>query len=140
VEEAEIASMQFQLARARTATVKRIAHNRNSQPLGMGRVNSELMGSSGDGLKDNTGKSVFDADLLPSGNSELPMHGVVNLHRTVVDIEPEGKLKRTPLPRQFSLEKSDIPLLCLTAMELDRKIPVRSCGPRDYYQSGRIHV
>jgi hypothetical protein len=68
------------------------------------------------------------------------MHGVVNLHRAVVDIEPEGKLKRTPLPRQLSLEKSDIPLLRLTAMELDRKIPVRSCGPRDHYQSGRIHV
>jgi hypothetical protein len=106
----------------------------------MGRVSSELMGSSGERLEDNTGKSVFDADLLPSGNSELPMDGVVNLHRAVVDIEPEGKLKRAPVPRQFSLEKSDIPFLGLTAIELDRKIPVGSCGPRDHHQSGRIHV
>lgn len=140
MEESKITGVKLQLARPRSMAVERIANDWNSQTPGMRRVNSELMGTSGQGLEEHPGKAVLNADLFPSGNADFSVDGVVDLHGPIVDIKTKGEFKRPAFAFQFSLQQSDIMFLSLATMELNRNMAVGGGGPRDNYQARGIHI
>lgn len=140
MEESKITGVKLQLTRPRSMTVERVANDWNSQTPRMRRVNSELMGTSGQGLEEHAGKTVLNADLFPSSNSDFSVDGVVDLHGPIVDIKTKGEFKSPALSIQFPLQQSDITFLGLATMELNRNMAVGGGGPRDNHQARGIHI
>ena len=88
--ETKLGRMELELTGIFPRPVKRIPHDRNTQALGMRRMNPQLMSPSRDRSEGNSGPPIFDPDFLPMRNPDLSMNFIVNLDRTIIDIETEG--------------------------------------------------
>ncbi len=106
--EGEVGGVEFEFTEAGAASVEVVADNGNAEAFGVGRVDAELMGASGNGVEGDAGVIVFDADLLPLGGADLAMDFVVDLVWAIVDIETEREGDRSFVLGEDSVEESEV--------------------------------
>ena len=61
----------------------------------MCRVDSQLVRAASDWLELDPGDSIDSLDHFPNGGAHFPVFSIVNLVRSIVDIEPEREFDRT---------------------------------------------
>ncbi len=84
--------MELHLAGTGAISVEWIAEDGDSQSFFMGGVQSELVGSAGDGDELDACQTVLDADFTPMSNSHFAMQLIINLEGSVFYIESEWQL------------------------------------------------
>lgn len=89
--EGEVSGVEFELSRASAVPVEVVAYDGDAEAFGVGRMDAELVGASGNGVEGDAGVIVFNADLLPFGGADLAVDFVVDLIRAIADIEAERK-------------------------------------------------
>lgn len=87
----EITSVKLHFSWLIAISIKRIIYDRDAKALLVRRVHSELVRATCDGVKSDAGETILDPNFVPMGDPYFPMNVVVDLVRTILDIEPEGE-------------------------------------------------
>ena len=138
--EGEVGGVEFEFAEAGAASVEVVADNGNAEAFGVGRVDAELMGASGNGVEGDAGVIVFNADLLPLGGADLAVDFVVDLVWAIVDIETEREGNRSFVLGEDSVEESEIVFFDGAVLELDREMAMGLGGETEDHEAGSVHV
>ena len=123
--ETQLSSMEFELAGASPAPIERISHDGGTQPALMCRVNPELVRSTGNRHERDSRQALLHRNLLPVRSPDFAVNRVIDLMRTIFDIDSKRELDRPSLTPDFSVEQSDVPLPRLTPLKLHRESAMR---------------
>ena len=80
-----------QFSRQFSPAVEPVADNGHAQSQGMGGVQTQLMGASGEGYELHPAPFSFDAKEPPAADAHFPMHRVMDLIGPVVRVKAEGQ-------------------------------------------------
>ena len=120
--------------------VEVVADDGDAEAFGVGRVDAELVGASGNGVEGDAGVIVFDADLLPLGGADLAVDFVVDLVRAIVDIETEREGDRSFVLGEDSVEESEVVFFDGAILKLDREMAMGFGGETEDHEAGSVHV
>ena len=138
--EGEVGGVEFELTEASAVPIEVVPHNGNAEAFGVGRVDAELVGASGNGVEGDAGLIVFNADLLPLGGADLAVDFVVDLVWAIVDIETEREGNRSFVLGEDSVEESEIVFFDGAVLELDREMAMGFGGESEDHEAGGVHV
>lgn len=132
--------MKFKLARSCAGTVKPVSKDWNSQSVFRRGVDAELVGSSGNRNKLHSCFFIAGAQHLPMRDAGFSVNRIINLVRTVFDVEAEGEFDGSFVTGHFAVEQGDVALFCFAMFKLPRQLTVRIGGQRQHHQAGGIHI
>ena len=138
--EGEVGGVEFELSGASAVPVEVIAYDGDAEAFGVGRMDAELVGASGNGVEGDAGLIVFNADLLPLGGADLAVDFVVDLIRAIADIEPERKGNCSLVLGEDSIEESEIVFFDSAILKLDREMAMGFGGESEDHEAGGVHV
>ena len=103
-------------------------------------MDSDLVGSSGDGVESDAGEAVLDRDFLPMGGAHFTVDLIVDLMGAIFDIEAEGERNGAFIAIKDTLEKGDVMLLRLAFLKLPGEITMSLLGQGEHEEAGGVHV
>lgn len=138
--ECEVGGVEFELTEAGAVPVEVVAYDGDAEAFGVGRVDAELVGASGNGVEGDAGVIVFDADLLPLGGADLAVDFVVDLVWAIVDIETEREGDRSFVLGEDPVEESEVVFFDGAILKLDREMAMGFGGEAEDHEAGSVHV
>ncbi len=140
VGEGELGGVEFELVSFFSVAVEVVADDGDAKSFGVGRVDTELVGASGDGGEFDTGVLAFDGLFFPVGDPYFSVNLVVDLNGAVVDIETEGEGDGAAVLGGDSFDDGEVGFGGLAFLELDGKVAVGCFGEGEDHEPGGIHV
>jgi hypothetical protein len=103
-------------------------------------MESQLMGTTGEGLKGHQGPLAVDGDFLPPADADFSVDRVINLMGSIVGIETEMKGNLALCERNNPLQQGSVVFDHLTVSKLGREMAMGCPGQGQGHQPGGVHI